>query len=91
MACENIKPTKPSVPYSTLTACQKLAVCEEALMSLASGKQKVTVRHGDYWVEYGVGSVAFLERERARLTRLCSLENGINPHRAITIGRPTCR
>ena len=72
---------KASVPLASLTPCQRLEVVEEALYGLASGKTKVRIEYGDYRVEYGTGSVAFLERERARLQALCGKRS------AITIGR----
>lgn len=74
-------PKKFQRPYSTLTPCEKLSVIEDALMALASGQTKVQVRQGDNWVEYGAGSIAMLERERAQLRILC------NGRAAITMGR----
>ncbi len=76
----------PKKPSAGLPAdpCARLAVIEEALYALAGGQKKIEVRHGEYWVRYGEGSVAFLERERARLIAICG------KRRAITIGRPQC-
>lgn len=84
MSCDQ-KPSKPSAPFSSLTPCQQLDVVTDALHALGTGKTKVTVRHGDFWVEYAAGNIAFLERERRRLERLCGRNRG-NYH-AITIGR----
>lgn len=78
MSCE---PKPKTRPYSSLTPCERLAVTEDALMALASGQKKAEVRHGDFWMTYSQGSVAFLERERAQLRILC------NGRSAITIGR----
>lgn len=80
MSCEP-KPKKPSIPYSTLTPCDRLAVCDDALMALASGTKRTVIRHGDFWCEYGQGNVAFLERERAQLRIQC------HGRSAITMGR----
>ena len=82
MSCEP-KPTKPSKPYSSLTPCERLAVCEDALMALASGDKRTVIRHGEFWKEYSQGSVTFLERERAQLRIQC------NGRSAITMGRST--
>ena len=82
--------TKKAVrPYSTLTACEKLAVIEEQLMALATGKQRKIVRHGEHWLETHPGSVTWLHGERVRLERLCASERGSAPglRRAITLGR----
>lgn len=68
--------------------CERLAMVEEALYGLASGKTRVQVRHGEYWIEYAAGSVTFLERERARLSAICTKRTGITIGRTITTNRP---
>lgn len=81
MSCNTPRP--PSVVYSTLSPCDRLAVVEDALFAIASGDKKTVIRHGDFWVEKVPGDVRFLERERARLTELC----GETKRRAIKVGR----
>ena len=68
---------------SSMTECEKSGLYEEALFALASGQQKVQVRHGEYWVQYGTGSVTYLERALARSRALCGNRT------AVLIGRTT--
>ncbi len=83
MSCE---PKGKKIAYSMLAPCERLTVIEDALFAAASGETKTTVRHGDFWIEKVPASVAFLERERARLQRICDAERGVS-RRAITMGR----
>lgn len=83
MTCPtNTKPAAAAA-WAALSPCEKLQHVEHALMELATGKGKTTIRYSDYWVEYAPGSVAFLERERTRLSRLCDAGS----RSAISIGR----
>ncbi len=66
--------------WAKLDACQRLEVIEFALVKLGAGEKRVEIRHGEYYVRYHDGSVPFLERERARLSAICTRR------RAITVG-----
>jgi hypothetical protein len=62
--------------------CARLELLEQAAYDLAAGgKRRTRVRHGDYEVEYTLGSITYLEREIARLRAICGKRS------AITIGR----
>ena len=75
--------TPPKLPSAIPTdACARLAYIEDALLQLATGAKRASVRQGDNWVTYHIGSVAFLERERNRLATIC------NGRHAITVGGP---
>lgn len=75
------QPAAGTVSHLPADPSVRLEMIEAALYALASGQHRTQVRHGDYWVEYSQGSVAFLERERARLQAIVGKRN------AITIGR----
>lgn len=77
---------KPKGPVLPSDPCERLAVLEEALFALASGNKRTEVRDGDKFVRFGFGygSIAFLEREVARLRAICG------KRQAITVGRKTC-
>ena len=64
-----------------LTDCERLVLFEEAAFALASGQQRIQIRHDAYWVQYGQGSIAYLKTEIARLRAICGNRT------AITIGR----
>ena len=76
--------------------CVRYRQIEQALYARGSGEQRVEVRYGNQWVRYGLGSVAFLERERARLMALCQSAqsaasgSGSGGRRAIIVGRSGC-
>ena len=80
MSCE-IETTRP---LAQMSPCERLALVEDALFAIAAGTRAVRVRHGNNFIEYSLGSVAFLERERARLSALCAASTG-GGRRGITL------
>jgi hypothetical protein len=81
MSCEPSGTKMPPGYFAKLTDCEKLALYEEAAFTLSTGQQKTQVRYGEYWVQFGLGSTVFIQREIARLRSLC------NPRSAIGIAR----
>ena len=63
---------------SCLSPCDQVAVYENALFQLASGKNRIQVRYGEQWVQYGVGSTAYLERALSRARALCDRRRPIS-------------
>ena len=70
-----------------LSDCERLSIFEEAAFHLASGQQRIQIRHGEYWVQYGQGSITYLTREITRLRLLC----GGKAYHAISVGRRPLR
>ena len=84
MSCTPQPPGKFAPGFmAKMTECEKVAFYEEALFLLSSGQHRVQVRYDNSWVQYGQGSVAYLERALARARTLCGNRT------AITIGRTT--
>lgn len=62
--------------FASLDDCTKVAILEEAILGLAGGKQRMQIRHGEYWVTYHAASVQALERMLNRYRALCGRRHG---------------
>ena len=74
---KNCQPTQaPPGWFANLEPCAKVTILEEAVLGLAGGKNRVQVRFGEHWVQYGQGSVMALERMLNHYRALCGRRHG---------------
>ena len=76
-------PPKPMPPgyFARLSECDKAVIYEEALLALSSSQTVAEIRHGEHYVKYSFGSIAYLERALARARAICGKRSAITIER----------